>query len=71
MTQTDNQRYAVARLIGYCEGIIKNGDLGECMEAKLRENLVLVCNEFNMPCPAEPYERELDVVRACMALGGE
>ena len=53
MTPTDNQRYAVAKLVGYCEGMIRSGALPEPFESRMREAVVATCNEFGMPSDFE------------------
>lgn len=42
------QRYAVAKLVGYCEAIAGSGLLGEPMEANLRARIAETLSAFNM-----------------------
>lgn len=47
-----DRRFAIARLVGYCEGIIKSGILGE-EELRLRSIVAEVLVAFDMPSKAE------------------
>lgn len=48
-----DQRHAVANLVGYCEGLVKSGMLGEDIEASLRRHIAFTLAAFNMPSKAE------------------
>ena len=49
----DNQRYAVAALIGECESIAESGHLTEPAERSLRVLIAHTLSAFNMPSKAE------------------
>lgn len=49
------QREAVARLVGYCEGLCRGGQLGELVELGLRENIARALAAFDMPAEAESH----------------
>lgn len=42
------QRYAVAKLVGYCEAIAASGLVGDVMEGKLRAHIAETLSAFNM-----------------------
>jgi hypothetical protein len=48
-----DQRCAVAKLIGYCEGLVNSGLLGADLETKLRANIAETLVAFNMPSKTE------------------
>jgi hypothetical protein len=48
-----DQRAAVAKLVGYCEGICKSGALTEISEAQLRRLVIETLIAFEMPTKAE------------------
>jgi hypothetical protein len=48
-----DQRAAVAKMVGYCEGIANSGILGDDLEARLRTQIAEVLVAFNMPSKAE------------------
>lgn len=48
-----DQRFAVAKLIGYCEGLANSGLLGAVLEIKLRENIAEALVAFDMPSKTE------------------
>jgi hypothetical protein len=52
-----DQRCAIAKLVGYCEGLANSGLLGEELETKLRRNIAEALVAFNMPSKVE-RERE-------------
>ena len=43
------QRFAVAELIGYCQGLLKTGALGSPAEDSLRQIVNRTCVAFGMP----------------------
>lgn len=43
------QRYAVAQLVGYCEGIVSSGALSESAEQSLRARIAETLSAFGMP----------------------
>jgi hypothetical protein len=43
------QRLALAKLIGYCEGIAQSGALGAELEFTLRANIAEALVQFDMP----------------------
>jgi hypothetical protein len=47
------QRYAVAQLVGYCEGIVQSGVLGPDAELPLRLRIAAALAAFNMPSKTE------------------
>jgi hypothetical protein len=48
-----DQRVAVAKLVGYCEGICKSGALTEISEGQLRRLVIETLIAFEMPTKAE------------------
>ena len=48
-----DQRTAVAKLVGYCEGLCKSGALTEFSEKQLRLLVVETLSAFEMPTQAE------------------
>ena len=52
---TDNQLYAVSKLVGYCEAIAASGLVGEIMERRLRERIAETLSAFGM----EPHQEAL------------
>lgn len=48
-----DRRCGVAKLVGYCEGLVSSGLLGEELETKLRRNIAEVLAAFDMPSKAE------------------
>jgi hypothetical protein len=59
MCPTISQRYAVAKLVGYCESIASSGLVGEPMERRLRERIAETLSAFGM----EPHQ---EVVKRIM-----
>lgn len=55
-----SQRYAVAKIIGYCEAIASSGQLGEVMEARLRERIAETLSAFNMEPHQEAVTRAME-----------
>lgn len=50
---TFSQKLALAKMIGYCEGVAKSGALPEDCEFKLREIIAEALVQFNMPSSRE------------------
>lgn len=50
---TVEQRYAVAELIGYAEGVISSGVLTERGELQLRLSVNRACTAFGLPTKGE------------------
>ncbi len=50
--QSIPQRYALAKLIGYCEGLCSKDLLGEQIETELRKRVAETLSAFNM----EPHQ---------------
>lgn len=48
-----SQRLALAKLIGYAEGVVSSGILGEELEIKLRGVIAETLVEFGMPSTRE------------------
>jgi hypothetical protein len=48
-----DQRAAVAKLVGYCEGIAGSGKVGEHVEGRLRELIAETLTAFDMPSKVE------------------
>lgn len=55
---TDDQLYAIAKLVGYCESIVASGLVGEVMERRLRERIAETLSAFNM----EPHQNAVKTV---------
>lgn len=58
---TDNptprrQRYAVAKIVGYCEAMAASGLLDETTEGRLRERIAETLSAFNM----EPHQEAVN-----------
>lgn len=50
---TFSQRLALAKMVGYCEGVVKSGILPADAEYKLREIIAETLAAFGMPSKAE------------------
>lgn len=57
MCPTISQRYAVAKIIGYCEAIASSGLVGEIMERRLREHIAETLSAFGMEPHQEVVQR--------------
>lgn len=57
---TTGQRYAVAKIIGYCEAIAASGQLGDVMEARLRERIAETLSAFGMEPHQEAIKTEME-----------
>jgi hypothetical protein len=55
-----DQRAAVAKMVGYCEGIANSGILGDELEAKLRTQIAEVLVAFKMPSAVEIAKESAD-----------
>lgn len=60
------RRGQVARIIGYCEGIVNSGILGAELEAKLRKEIAATLAVFDMPAHQDNFERDLSAIRDVM-----
>ena len=50
---TFDQRFAIAKLIGYAEGIVNSGTLDPTVEWQLRIRIADALTAFNMPSKSE------------------
>lgn len=53
---THSQRLAVAKLVGYAEGVVKSGILPDDSEVMLRRLIAETLTAFDMPSKAERAE---------------
>jgi len=59
MTLTiSEQEITLLKFIGYCQGLVSSGHLGEKTEQGLREHIVATCNAYGFPTIAERGDRE-------------
>lgn len=59
-----DRKLAIIKLVGYCEGLVNSGELGE-LEPKLRAQIAEVLAAFDLPSKSElATDRIIDVINA-------